>query len=255
MCHRIIRYSEQILVQRPARLPQLLRQRKAWQRSLEKVPAGRDVLYNNDMVTLTALLSQQIGKTVAFTSINAGFMIPPPPFSLVLLILLTPPSSHRTCDRVFEGQLLRCISPAILHRWIRLVLRHTVLMYGISSILLFPSVFIRGTPQNTRDYSHRVFYIWLNKKSSSLSVFVRVFKSFVFFSLICRSAKGPEPPVAKGGMEPRLHPAGLCRQHRHRAAFRPHGKRTLCHPSGNHASLPSLTSPNNPFPPLKEQLT
>ena len=103
---------------------------------------------------------------------------PSPP---VLLILLTLPSSRRTCDCVFEGQLLRCISPAILHRWIRLVLRHTVLMYGISSILLLPSVFIRGTPQNTRDYSRRVFYIWLNKKSLPLSVFVWVFKSFVFF--------------------------------------------------------------------------
>lgn len=90
MCHRIIRYSEQILVQRPARLPQLLRQRKAWQRSLEKVPAGRDVLYNSDMVTLTALLSQQIGKTVAFTSINAGFMISPPPPSLSCFSFYSP---------------------------------------------------------------------------------------------------------------------------------------------------------------------
>ncbi|KAF3849780.1 hypothetical protein F7725_019499 [Dissostichus mawsoni] len=33
------------------------------------------------------------------------------------------------------------------------------------------------------------------------------------------SAKGPKPPVAKGGMEPRLHPAGLRRQHWHRGLF------------------------------------
>lgn len=84
------------------------------------MPAGRDVLYNSDMVTLTALLSQQIGKTVAYTSIKTGFMIS----FLSASLLLTPPFSpshpERTrqsaCARVFERQLLRCITLAILHR-------------------------------------------------------------------------------------------------------------------------------------------
>lgn len=247
MCHRIVRYSEQILVRRPARQPQLFRQRKAWQRSLEKVPAGRDVLYNSDMVTLTALLSQQIAKTVAFTSINAGFMIPPPPPPLSCFSFYSPrlPLFVRVTASLRDNYWDVLVQLSFIDE---LDWSLDTLCWCMALALSFFS-HLYSSEAHHRDYSHRVFYIWLNKKSSSLPVFVWVFKSFVFFPLICCSAKGPEPPVAKGGMEPRLHPAGLRRQHWHRAAFRPHGKRTLCHPSGNHASLPSLTTPNNPFPP------
>lgn len=40
-------------------------------------------------------------------------------------------------------------------------------------------------------------------------------------------------------MESRLHSASFCRQHGHRAPFRPHGQRTVCHPTGNTALLRS----------------
>lgn len=126
--HKIIRYSQQTVDQRPARLAQPFYQRQLWQRSLEKVPAGRDVLYHSDMVTLTALLSQHIGETVAYTSTKAGFMISAPPSSLSASLLVSPSSPScpwerlsvcvcdSVCVHVFERQLLRCITLAILHR-------------------------------------------------------------------------------------------------------------------------------------------
>lgn len=53
------------------------RQNSVRQHCLEKVPAGSGVLYNHDMVKFPALLSQHIGKTVAYTSIKAEFMASP----------------------------------------------------------------------------------------------------------------------------------------------------------------------------------
>lgn len=62
--------------------------------------------------------------------------------------------------------------------------------------------------------------------------------------LFLHSAQGPEPPVAKGRVESRLHPAGVCRQHGHRAPFRPHGQRAFCHRTGN---SPSAQAPIDSF--------
>lgn len=62
--------------------------------------------------------------------------------------------------------------------------------------------------------------------------------------LFLHSAQGPEPPVAKGGVESRLHLAGVCRQHGHRAPFRPHGQRAFCHRTGN---SPSSQTPFSSF--------
>lgn len=98
--HKIIRYSQQTVDQRPARLAQPFYQRQLWQRSLEKVPAGRDVLYHSDMVTLTALLSQHIGETVAYTSTKAGFMISAPPSSLSASLLVPPPPPSHPWERL-----------------------------------------------------------------------------------------------------------------------------------------------------------
>lgn len=243
----LFRYSKQIWDQRPAWLPHFFNQREIWHGSLEKAPAGRDVLYHSDMVTFTELLSQQIVETVACTSVKAGFMI------CVLLPLLplclsfthcTFPSPLATslrvnvCVRVSGRQLLRCITLANIHRWIGKVLRHTVLIYGVSFILLLPSVFITTEHQGLFVES---FLILLNQKPSTSEPL-----SFFFcFVLICHSAKGPKPPVATGGVEPWLHPAGLRWQHRHCAPFRPYGQWTLCHPTGNRASLSSLDVINN----------
>lgn len=63
-----------------------------------------------------------------------------------------------------------------------------------------------------------------------------LYPSFLFL----HSAQGPEPPVAKGCVESWLHSASFCRQHGHRAPFRPHGQWTVCHPTGNTPSLEAL---------------
>lgn len=254
MCHDIIRYWEEI---GGPGVPQLFHQRQVWQRSLESVPVGRDVLYNSDMVTLTALLSQHTGNTVAYTSIVARFMISallPPFLSFCLppLFLFPTPSTSlpSTCHTrvwksvcVFERQLLRCITPAILHRWIGLVLRHTVLMYGISFIPFLPSVFIIAAAAEHQGLFSQTFLIWFNKKPFAAPILfqlrldsVWLFSwtlSLIYFAVCHHSAQGPQPPVAPGGVESRLHPAGLRRQHRHRAPLRPHGQRTVRHPAGN----------------------
>lgn len=60
--------------------------------------------------------------------------------------------------------------------------------------------------------------------------------------LFLHSPEGPKPSVAKGCMESRLHSASFCRQHGHRAPFRPHGQRTVCHPTGNTPSSEALFS-------------
>lgn len=76
----------------------------------------------------------------------------------------------------------------------------------------------------------------LEQLLGSLIAFLHVLCTSLLF---LHSAEGPEPPVAKGCMESRLHSAGFCRQHGHRAPFRPHGQRTVCHPTGNAAHLRS----------------
>lgn len=52
---------------------------EVWQQSLEIVLAGGDVLYISDMVKFTVLLSQQISKAGACSSIKAESMISPFP--------------------------------------------------------------------------------------------------------------------------------------------------------------------------------
>ncbi|CAG09076.1 unnamed protein product, partial [Tetraodon nigroviridis] len=92
-------------------------------------------------------------------------------------------------------------------------------------------------------------YLWYSPASSSLPLgLVRLANKQINWHLVLASngkllavvldqcveisAQGPQPPVAKGRVEPRLHSAGLRRQHGHRAPFRPHGQRTVCHPTG-----------------------
>lgn len=250
MCHnQAIRYSKRIGIRGQ---PRLFYQREVWQRSLEKVPAGRDVLYNSDMVTVTALLSQQIGKTVAYTSIKAGFMIPPP---LFYSPHLSPPLIASMCVQVCARTSLRDNYWDVL---LKLSLideldgsLDTLCWCMALALSFFSHLYSSSARHRTPGIIRRES--GLNKKSSAPQVSCHSFlclyvlSSLLLFLFICHSAKGPKPPVATGGVEPWLHPAGLRRQHWHRASLRPHGQRTLCHPTGNHASLSSLTSSNNPL--------
>lgn len=77
----------------------------------------------------------------------------------------------------------------------------------------------------------------LKQLLSSLIALLPVYWTCLLF---LHSAEGPEPPVAKGRMESRLRSASFCRQHGHRAPFRPHGQRTVCHPAGNTPSSEAL---------------
>lgn len=76
------KHSKQVLCLEPASPTWFFCQKEGWQRSLEHMPAGTNVLHHCDMVTLAALLSQHIPKTVTYTSVKAEFMIPVlrPPF-------------------------------------------------------------------------------------------------------------------------------------------------------------------------------
>lgn len=113
--------------------------------------------------------ASRLAKTLAHTSVKAGFMItlllphfPRPVFTHPVLLRCLQHLCRSVCMCVslhmLERQLLRCITPAILHGWTGLVVGHAELMYGISLILLLIfSIcihFINSIPQRHRDYSY-----------------------------------------------------------------------------------------------------
>lgn len=122
-----------------------------------------------------------------------------------------------------------------LPRWSGSDLAHIVLMCRVSLIWLLSSIFIISTRRITRDYSQS-FSSDLICNPWFLERLVLLPFCFTFCFITCYSAEGPKSPVAKGGVELWLHPAGLRWQHRHRAPFRPHGQRTLRHSAGNSPS-------------------
>jgi len=182
---------------------------------------------------------------------NRGFMIPPSPHTSSLSLTLSTfiPLSPRAC--VYERQLLRCITrcepsqkngigPQTLcvdvRRWLRPsapICIHTRGLWG------------RGRGREREREGGRERGSERERENSQLPT-PPPFSSPLSLSPR-RSAEGPEPPVAEGGVEPRLHPAGLCRQHRHRAPLRPHGQRTLHHPAGKPPPPPHPQCGNSGF--------
>lgn len=107
-------YLEQIWDQLAAALARLVDQTGVSRRSLERVPAGGVrgggyVLYNADMVKFTAVLSQQIGKTVAPSFNKSRIYDTPPALSCLPPPFALPPLLPVLC--VKGRQLLRCITP------------------------------------------------------------------------------------------------------------------------------------------------